>query len=290
MNVLVTGGRGFIGRSVVRRLEERGDVPVVLRHRWDGITDLEGRLPPGEIRGCIHLGWYAEPRDYLVNVPQNRQSLLDSLDLVKVLGERGCISLVVAGSSAEYATSERDLSEDMSVAPWSVYGAAKASLHLLLGSSLAPAELVVSWARIFNVTGPGEDRNRLLPHVARSVMAGHEVPLSAGTQIRDFSHVDDVAEGLVTLLDAASPGTYNISSGRGVPLSEALTQLAGQLGEPALLQFGLLERGENDPDRVVGSNTALSKLGWSPRHDLTQTLTAVADYWRTAPSVSSSRG
>ena len=280
MTVLVTGGGGFIGRSVVRRLFERGENPVVLSHRWHGPKGLESQLPAGDVDGCIHLGWYADTQDYLVNVAENRQSLQDSLDLVEMLGVRGCTSLVVAGTSAEYAASDKVLSEDAQVAPWSEYGAAKASLHQFLRSSLAPAEMVVSWARIFNVTGPGEDPNRLLPYVARSVMAGREIPLTAGTQVRDFLHVDDVADGLVRALYARRPGAYNVSSGRGAPLSQVLTELAQALGDPALLKFGERRRGEHDPDRVVGSNAALRGLGWRPRHDLTQTIASVAEYWR----------
>lgn len=282
MTVLVTGGGGFIGRSVVRRLVGRGETPIVLPHRWEGPKGLESLLPAGGFDGCIHLGWYADNRDYLVNVAENRRSLQDSLDLVELLGERGCESLVVAGTSAEYATSDRAHSEEAQVAPWSVYGAAKASLHYFLRSSLAPTGMVVSWARIFNVTGPGEDPNRLLPHVALSVLAGREVPLTAGTQIRDFLHVDDVADGLVQALYAARPGAYNVSSGRGARLSRVLTELAQELGDPELLKFGERRRGEHDPDSVVGSNAALSGLGWRPHHDLTQTIRSVADYWRAA--------
>jgi len=280
MTVLVTGGGGFIGRSVVRRLVERGENPVVLSHRWDGPTGLESLLPAGDLEGCIHLGWYADTRDYLVNVAENRQSLQDSLDLVEILGVRGCQGLVVAGTSAEYATSDEALTEDAPVAPWSVYGAAKASLHLLLRSSLAPAGMVVSWARIFNVTGPGEDPNRLLPYVARTVLAGGEVALTSGAQVRDYLHVDDVADGLVKVLYTGRPGTYNVSSGRGAPLSQVLTELAQSLGDPALLKFGERRRGEHDPDRMVGSNVALRALGWLPSHDLTQTIASVADHWR----------
>jgi len=283
MTVLLTGGGGFIGQSVLRRLVEHGETPVVLLHRWHGLKELESLLP-ADVDGCIHLGWYANTRDYLVNIAENRRSLQDGLDLVENLGLRGCKNLVVAGTSAEYETSNQVLSEDAPVAPWSVYGAAKASLHQFLRSSLTPAGMVVSWARIFNVTGPGEDPNRLLPHVARSVLAGREVPLTSGTQVRDFLHVDDVADGLVHALFAARPGVYNISSGQGAPLSQVLTELAQALGDPTLLKFGERRRGEHDPDTVVGSNAALRGLGWRPRHDLTQTIASVAHHWRTEAS------
>ncbi|PZS24685.1 MAG: hypothetical protein DLM58_24105 [Pseudonocardiales bacterium] len=282
MTILVTGGGGFVGRAVVRRLVARGETPLVLDHRWRGLQELESLLPLGGVDGCVHLGWYADTRDYLVNVAENRHSLNDSLDLVEILGARGCTDLVVAGTSAEYATSDRALSEEEPVAPWSIYGATKASLHQLLRSSLAPAAMGVSWTRIFSVTGPGENPNRLLPLVARSVLAGQEVPLTSCTQVRDFLHVDDVADGLVHALFARRPGVYNICSGQGATLSQVLTELADVLGDSSLLKFGRLMRGEHDPDVVVGSNASLTGLGWRPSHNLTNTLSSVAEYWRAA--------
>lgn len=284
MTVLVTGGAGFIGRSVTRRLMERGETPVVMAHRWQGRNGLESVLPAGSVDGCIHLGWYADTRDCLTNVAENRRSLQDSLDLVEFLSVRRCRSLVVAGTAAEYAISDREVTENAPVAPVSVYAAAKVSFHQFLRSSLAPTGMAVSWGRIFNVTGPGEDPHRLLPHVARSVLAERAVSLTSGTQVRDFLHVDDVADGLVQALYAARPGSYNVSSGRGASLREILTELAQALGDPRLLKFGDRARGEYDPDMRVGCNAALRGLGWRPRHNLTETLNSVADYWKAADS------
>ena len=282
MTILVTGANGFIGRSVVRALTDRDCTPVVLLHRWSGREELDLLLPPGSIEGCIHLGWYAEPHDYLVNVSGNRASLRASLDLAEALVSRACTSLVVAGTSAEYAESDQTLSEQADVAPWSVYGAAKLSLHHFLRSSLIPDELAVSWARIFNVTGPGEDARRLIPQAAQAMLANRELALSAGTQVRDFLHVDDVAAGLVTALFAARPGAYNIASGRGSTLREVLTELATALRcDPVLLRFGERTRAPFDPDHVVGSADPLRSLGWKPRYDFLQTIASAASHWTT---------
>ena len=107
--------------------------------------------------------------------------------------------------SAEYAPSSRALTEDDPVQPWSVYGAAKAALCTLLASSWRPAGLAVAWARLFNVTGPGESPERLLPTVARSILTGDAIDLSPGDQVRDFLDVRDVASALVALSSAPVP-------------------------------------------------------------------------------------
>lgn len=67
MTALVTGGGGFIGRSVVRRLAERGETPIVLPHRWEGLQRPESLLPTSDIDGCIHLVWYTDIRDCLLS-------------------------------------------------------------------------------------------------------------------------------------------------------------------------------------------------------------------------------
>ncbi len=279
MRILVTGASGFVGRAVVRQLRERDASVVAIPHRWSGPSELAQAAGEGPIDACVHLGWYAGAPDYLVNVRENRRSLDDSLDLVELLSDRGCARLVVAGTSAEYRFSTGVLVESSEIAPWSVYGAAKAALHQLLSSSLRPPTMSVAWGRIFNITGPGEAPSRLLPHVAHEVLAGRQVALSDGEQFRDFLHVNDVASGLIAAMDAGHDGPVNICSSVGVPLRDVLTALAERLGDPSLLRFGKRPRGTYDADSVVGANATLRGLGWSLAFDLAATLDSVAAYW-----------
>lgn len=198
-SVLVTGARGFVGRRVVAELESRGIDPIRVDHAWATIDELADLVGDRRVDRAVHLGWYADPSDYLTAVGPNRRSLDASLELVEVLGVRGCRTLVVAGSCAEYRPSDNPLRETDPIGPWSVYGAAKAALQVLLASSLRPASMRVTWARLFNITGAGEHPDRLIPTVVRAVTSGHPVDLSPGDQTRDFLDVDDVAGALVHL-------------------------------------------------------------------------------------------
>ena len=279
--MLVTGAAGFIGRRVVRRLRDEGRPVVAVEHRFDDEADLDRVVGRSAVSACIHLGWYADPGDYLVDVDGNLRSLRSSCSLVAWLGRRGVGHLVAVGSSAEYGVSDDAHDEAECPDPWSIYGAAKAAFHQLLRSSMRPDAMAVAWARVFNVTGPDEPPERLIPWVTRSLLAGTAVDLSPGAQVRDYLDVDDVASALTALSSTRAEGTFNVCSGRGVVLRDLLGGVADRLGRPDLLRFGARPYGDHDPAIVVGSAARLrAATGWSPVHDTDAMIDRVVSYWR----------
>jgi len=272
--LLVTGAGGFIGRHVVRVAQERGLEVATVPHAWRSLNELADAVGTVSINRCLHLAWYAAPADYLVSEPSNVRSLTASLEVIELLRTKGCQHLVVAGSSAEYAVQNHPLRETDRIAPWSVYGAAKHALHVLLRSSFTPEGMSVAWARIFNVTGPGEPTHRLLPATVRSLARGDRMEITDGAQFRDFLHVEDVAAGLLRLSEPGVDGTFNLCSGVPKTLRQVLEGLAERVGQGSLL-FGARRRPQHDAEMVVGDNRALTALGWSPKYDFEATLDAV---------------
>jgi nucleoside-diphosphate-sugar epimerase len=280
VTVVVTGASGFIGHHVVERLRDEGADIVALEHRWRDREELDCRLGRRDVDRGVHLGWYVAPSDYLHAREANLRALADSLDLVEALAARRCRHLVVAGTSAEYAPSERPIMEDDLVRPRSAYGASKAALATLLNSTWRPPGLRVAWARLFNITGPGEHPDRLLPWVTRSMLAGRTVDLSPGDQVRDFLDVRDVAAALTALSASDADGAFNVCSGRGVTLRELLTGLAALVQGEALLEFGARPIPGGEPMVVVGDNTRLIRAtGWQPRIGVEAMLGSVVEWW-----------
>ena len=279
--VLVTGASGYIGRHVAASVTAAGDRVVRVPHRWRDGHELHHLVGDGPVDRCIHLGWYANPSDYLHAAEPNLASLANSVDLMRLLIDRGCRHLVVAGTSAEYGAPTSPVDESAPITPTTVYAAAKTALRVLLESSWRPAGMEVAWARIFNLTGPGEHPRRILPQVITALLQGTPIALTDGRQVRDFLHVADVAAALVALSSRAAKGAFNVSSGVGTPLGEILVSIADRVGAPRdLLRFGERARDPLDADVLVGVNERLRRCGWSPAFSLEATLDQALTHWR----------
>ena len=278
-SVLVTGARGFIGRWVVARLKSDGAAPISIDHAWASVDELDHLVGDSHIDRAIHLGWYANPTDYLTAVGPNLRSLQASIELAEVLLDRGCQTMVVAGSCAEYQATGQPLKEDDPIEPWSVYGVTKSALKIMLESSVFSDSLHVTWARLFNLSGPGEHPARLIPAVIRTVRAGSPIDLSPGAQTRDFLDVEDVASALVHLSSADIGGAVNVCSGIGITLRSLLEQIALRTGDPSLLRFGARDYGDHDSMVTVGDPSRLHSTHWAPSLTTSDMIDRSVAFW-----------
>jgi len=269
MTLLVTGGAGFIGRHVVATLESARVPCIVIEHSWRSIDDIVEVVGETHVDACIHLGWYTNPRDYLTAAPENLQCLRSSIELVDWLLDRGCRHLTVSGTSAEYAASTRSLDETSPLgSDQTVYAASKTALRLLLRSSWLGAEMTVAWGRVFGATGPGENAQRLLPSVARALGAGTPMDMTAGSQVRDYLDVRDVARAFVALSQAGAAGDYNVSSGNGLAIRDLIAHVTNGR-DSAVLRYGKLPMRAGETPYIVGDNRRLREAtGWEPQVSL----------------------
>lgn len=278
--ILVTGAKGFIGRHVVAALERRGLEVTPIQHRWASPAQLRAEVK-ARIGACIHLGWYAAPADYLRAVPPNARSLADTLDLVRHLASVGCRRVVVAGSSAEYAPQTGPVSEASPIEPSTVYGSAKAMCHALLADEVPGLGVSLAWARVFNVIGPGEPVGRVVPSVVQALLAGRSIDLTAGTQVRDYIDVRDVATAFVELALSSAVGAFNISTGVPRTLRSTLEEVARHTGGEHLLRFGARRTGPGENLYLVGANDRIrGETPWRPQLSIQATAGDVVAWWR----------
>ncbi len=303
MTVLVTGANGFVGSRVVRRLHESGAEVAALvrpgssRRRLAGLTGvmfLEADLADsGAIakhldsvrpEACIHLAWYAEPGKYLDSA-ENLDSLRSSLALLEDLARAGCGHVVGVGTCFEYAMSAELLREDSPTRPETLYAAAKLAFGLVAGARLAQLGIGMAWARLFYLYGPFEDGRRLVPAMVSALSAGREFPATAGEQIRDYLHVDDVASALCELSHRRLGGVFNVCSGQPVSIAGLMQTLGEILGRPELIRLGSVPYRKWEPMFVCGDSTRLqTEAHWSPRYSLEEGLAATVEWWKAAGS------
>jgi UDP-glucuronate decarboxylase len=138
-----------------------------------------------------------------------------------------------------------------------------------------------NWGRIFYLYGPHEYPQRLIPSVIQGLVQKERVSCSHGDHVRDFLHVQDVADAFVTLLESDVQGVVNIGSGVGVRIKEVINTIAEQVGGSDLVQFSALAAPKNDPPSLIANTARLRKeVGWGPRFSLEEGIRDTIAWWK----------
>jgi nucleoside-diphosphate-sugar epimerase len=294
--VLVTGASGFVGRPALAALTARGFEVHAVARRTPGagggeVTWHAADLLDASARGALvasvrashllHLAWYAEPGAFWA-ARENAAWVAATVGLVEDFAAAGGSRATLAGTCAEYDWSAPgSLAEDAPLAPATYYGVCKAATHAVAQGLAELAGVSLAWGRIFFLYGPHEDERRLVASVARALAAGERAATSAGTQRRDFLHVDDVAGAFAALLDSDVGGAVNVASGEAVAVRRVAELLAERAGRPDLLDVGALAERPGDPPQIVADVTRLrEEVGFRPRLDLADGLGETVDWWR----------
>ena len=310
---LVTGGAGYIGAHTVRALRARGDDVVVLDDLTTGLAErvdddvplvratvldtdaVAGAISGHRLDGVMHFAARKSVPESVAHPLWYWHENIEGLRCVLDACTRTGVERVVYSSSAAVygATSGAAVAEDAPCAPVNAYGSTKLAGEWMLADVHRSTGLRYVALRYFNVAGARDgrlaDRGQanlvpiVLDAVARGVapaVFGTDYDTPDGSCVRDFVHVDDLADAHVAataLLDAhpdrTGAETLNVGVGRGYSVLEVMAAVARASGQP--VEPEVAARRPGDPPAVVADVTRIrERLGWTARHDLDDIVTS----------------
>ncbi|MGW0023024.1 NAD-dependent epimerase/dehydratase family protein [Rhodococcus sp. NPDC003383] len=296
--VLVTGGSGFIGSHLCRRLADSGpEVHAVSRTRrnaTDGVrwwtTDLTDHEATRQLLRTVrpemvfHLASYVTgSRDLGAVLPTFRANLLTTVNLLTAACEVDRPLVVLAGSAEEPPPRDPD------PVPASPYAAAKVAASTYARTFSARFGLPTFTFRISMVYGPGQqDGTKLVPYVTQSLLRGESPALSSGGREVDWVYVDDVVDAFVMFADSSETAhssetvgeSLDIGSGQLVSVRSVVERIAQMIDGPAAPRFGVLD--DRPFERTLLADVARTRaaIGWEPRTGLEIGLTKTVEWFR----------
>lgn len=316
MNVLITGGAGYIGSACVEFFLEAGHAITVYDNLSEGhrsavapdarfvqgdcLDDdlLDRTLRDHRIEAVVHFAASALvgesmklPGKYFRNNTSGTQSLLDACI------QRGVGKFVFSSTCATFGIPETEsLAESHPQRPVNPYGESKLLIERMLPWYHQAHGLEYVGLRYFNAagaTGRYGEHHRIETHLIPNVMkvalgqsAGCEVfggdyPTPDGTCVRDYIHVSDLAQAHLLALVAGRCGFYNLGNGAGYSVLEVIQTCERKSG--VRIPYTLKPRRPGDPPRLVATAAkAHQELGWKPRFPSLDQIVGTAWAWHQA--------
>ena len=306
--VLVTGGEGFIGSTLVERLVEAGaDVRVLAYYNafgnwgWLAETKLDVEILPGDVRDADRVMQVVEGQDVvfhlaaLIGIPYSYEApesyvqtnVTGSYNVANACRRAGVSRLVHTSTSEVYGTALRvPIDEDHPLQPQSPYSASKIGGDMMALSFFHSFELPVAVCRPFNTYGPRQSTRAVIPTILAQLHAGaSEIHLGATSPTRDFNYVTDTAAGFMAVAecDRCVGQVTNIGSGREISIGdlvEVCKQITGSDARVVTEEKRLRPEG-SEVERLLADNTrAREWASWSPQMSLEEGLRRTSDWVR----------
>ena len=320
MNVLVAGGAGYIGSHTVKRLKESGHHPVIYDNLLRGHktvaevlkvhavwADLNNRetltktLRDRNIDCVMHFAAYAyvgesveKPLAYYQN------NVATTVNVLQCMHDAGVERFVFSSSCAVYGDPHKvPITEDEKKAPVSPYGRTKWMVEQILhDNAQGISKFKFAALRYFNASGAamdgsiGEDHDpetHLIPVIFQVitgqrphvVVFGTDYPTKDGTNIRDYIHVDDLADAHIASMEKMRDGepiVANLGTGRGFSVLEIIKAVEKVTGKKVTVQYGPRRAGDAI-EAYADPSYAKKLLGWEAKYKDPETIIRSAWKW-----------
>ena len=320
MNILITGGAGYIGSATAEALLGAGHsvtvydslvtghqaaVPKGARFIEAALEDhqsLSKALTTQQFEAVMHFAAFIEAGDSMKDPGRFYfNNVANSLSLVEMVVLAGIKRFVFSSTAAVYRSSDEPLTEESPLGPTNVYGHTKLMVEQVLEWYRQIHGLHYAALRYFNACGalPGRGESHrpeshLIPLVLQVALGqresasiyGTDYPTPDGTCIRDYIHITDLVSAHLSALDALGETdklVYNLGSGKGFSVREVIDVSSKVTGNR--IPVVELARRAGDSSRLVASSDKIRReLGWKPqRTDLQDIISSAWEWHKSHP-------
>lgn len=266
IDAIVTGAGGFIGRALCADLRAKGwnVLPLVSANGDVAAHDTWAPLPPARVifhlagRSFVPESWARGPDFVNANVAGTEHALA----YCRQHGAR-----LVLASAYVYGIPQRlPIRESDPASPNNPYALTKRLAEQLCEFAAQYQGVVATALRLFNVFGPGQRAEFLIPKVLEQVRAGQEIRLQDLTPKRDYVYLGDVVDAFVKASEVnAGFHAINVGSGHSLSVAEIVDKIQVLAGTQLPVASDSVERRQEIPDVVADISLAQKLIGWRPQ-------------------------
>jgi len=287
--LLVIGGTGFVGYHLSLKAIKKGwkvtsvSTNKPKKHRYlnkvnylkidiADLKKLEKKLV-GSFDYVVNLGGYVDHRSFenggekIIKV-----HFTGVVNLTKIISRKKIKKFVQVGSSAEYGNCKAPQNENQDGQPISPYALAKlASTNFLLMLN-KNNNFPVCVLRFFQIYGPKQDQNRVVPKAIQSCLKNRKFAASKGDQIRDFCFIDDAVDAIFLALKSRKSNgeIFNIGFGKAIKIKKAINTIQQIIGLGTIDYGKIKYRKDENMSVYPNINKVVSKLKWKPKINFNQ--------------------
>lgn len=299
MNILVTGGAGFIGSHIAKLLCDRDHQVTVIDNLSSGheeAIDKRAKFIKGDLAGgdqvkqalqdqdaVIHMAAFIEVADSVKKpVEFFKNNVENSFLLLEMMKQAGVNKIIFSSTAAVYQPQNHPLDENDPKNPENPYGGSKLAFEAYLSAYHKCFNIDFVSLRYFNVYGPGERHDpetHAIPNFIKAVLNDQPIPLYwQGEQIRDFIYVDDIANAHIRALELSGCHYLNVGTGQGTKVMDLVNKICKIVGKkPKIDDLG--ER-KGDVQILVAKADKIKKiLGWEPQVGLEEGLRRTIEWF-----------
>ncbi|OXT09503.1 hypothetical protein CE561_00630 [Thermoanaerobacterium thermosaccharolyticum] len=304
LNILVTGGAGFIGSNLIERLIQQNHNVIMIKRKSTNlfrlksvidkikiyesdisdINSLSKIFEKNKIDMVYHLATFYKSSHIVDDInPMINTNILGLINLLELCKKYSVKKIINTGTCFEYKFNKNLLNEEDDLSPWNLYALTKITSENIIDYYSKENGIRAVTLRLFPPYGPKDNINKLIPYIIIKALKNEKIEITKGEQRWDYIFVDDIIDAYLKLLTYMPNGheIYNVGTGTTKSIKNIIETISAILNKKLNVEYGAKEYRKNEIFYMKADITKIKNtLGWFPKTNLYDGLTKTLNYYR----------